>query len=194
MTTLPRPPNSWRVEAGLTPIPYQDDITPQRCWVNPTGTDKDMCAASSLASQGRDSSSSLEEQRKVTPLDLQLTGDPRVSAIRYAPFTNSPARENIYGLPGSTGLQHSSSGLLPSQTSSPCSSTSYPERPSSTSLRQPSYGSFNLPPREIGSGYTGRLSSQAQLQWYQQQANDQSNSNEMVVGSYHDSRLRQQPH
>lgn len=199
MTTLPPPPNSWRVEAGLTPIPYQDEITPQRCWMNPPGgVDKDMCAASSLASHGRDSSSSFEEQRKVTPLDLRLTGDHRVSAIRwsaYAPFTSSPAREQIYCLPGSTtGMQHSSSGLLPSLASSPSSSVSYPERASSTSLRQPSYGSFNLPTREVGGVYTGRLSSQAQLQWYQQQTNDQINSNEMIVGSYHDSRPRQQPH
>jgi hypothetical protein len=196
MTTLPPPPNSWR-EAGSASLPYQDEITAQRCWVNPSASaDKDMCAASSLNSHGKEStSSSLDDQRKVAHLDLSLTGDSRASAIRfsgYAPFTSSPAREPLFG---TTTLHQSSSGLLPSLTSSPTSSiTSFPDRPSSASLRQPSslYGSLNINPpvRELLNGFVGRATTQSQLQWFQQQqqqANGQ-NSDEMVVGSYRDSR------
>jgi hypothetical protein len=209
MTSLPPQPNSWR-EAGVASLPYQDEITPQRCWINPSSsTDKDMCAASSLNSHGREStSSSLDDQRKVAQLDISLTGDNRASAIRfsgYAPFTSSPAREPLYGGPT---LHQSSSGLLPSLTSSPTSSiTSYPDRPSSASLRQQSslysYGSLNVNrvpstaagvgagAEGFGNGFSSRPNTtQSQLQWYQQQQQQTNgeNSDEMIVGSYRDSR------
>lgn len=195
MRSLPPLPNSRR-EAGLASLPYQDEITPQRCWVNPSGSaDKDMCAASSLNSHGRESaSSSLDDHRKLAQLDLSLTRDSRATAIRfsgYAPFTNSPA-EQVFGAPI---LHQSSSGLLPSLGSSPTSSiTSYPDRPSSASLRQSSslYGSLNVNPT-IREASVGRATTQSQLQWFQQQqqeTNGQS-SNKMIVGSYRDSRPRQ---
>jgi hypothetical protein len=166
--------------------------------MNPTGADRDMFAASSLTSNGngKDSvGSSVEDPlNRVTPLDLRLTGANRASTYRfssYAPFPNSP-REPVDPNLQSIQANRSSSGLLPSLTSSPSSSlTDIP----ASSLRQ--YGSLNGPSsRERGNpSYLGRFTSQSQSQWYQQQQkmNDQSQANEMIVGSYRDSRPRQQP-
>ena len=231
-TTLPPSQSNWKREVGITPIPYQDEITLQRCWLNPSGgIDKDMFAASSLSTSvnnnnsnnntnnnsingnGKDnnvSTSHEDHRQRVTPLDLRLTGELSHSASKWSTYAptgaNSPARDQLFGPPptyqqnipqsGTLGIALQASGGYPSLSSSPTSSITSIERSTSTSFRNNSHqNNNNHPHRELNAGYVGRVAAQAQSQWYHQHHNnnDDLNSTEdnMVVGSYRDTRPKQ---